>query len=83
MERGCRGSIQPSARRSGRAGSDTIQGLRQFLNETPMMAYLVMLPVGQKHEYFIPAEEIRSGKTSPTVKVTYQDIFQNEFTIED
>ena len=42
-----------------------------------------MLPVGQKHEYFILAEEIRSEKTSPTVRVTYQDIFENEFTIED
>ena len=40
-----------------------------------------MLPVGQKHEYFILAEEIRSENTSPTVKVTYQDIFENELTV--
>ena len=40
-----------------------------------------ILPTGQKHEYFILAEAIRSDKISPTVKVTYQDIFENEFTI--
>ena len=40
-----------------------------------------ILPVGEKHEYFIPAEEIRSEKTSPTVRVTYQDIFENELTV--
>ena len=42
-----------------------------------------VLPVGQKHEYFVLAEEVRSKEISPTVKVTYQDIFKNEFTIED
>ena len=39
-----------------------------------------ILPVGQTHEYFILAEDIRSEEISPTVKVTYQDIFENEFT---
>ena len=42
-----------------------------------------MLIVGQKHEYFVLAEDIRSKEISPTVKVTYQDIFENEYTIED
>lgn len=42
-----------------------------------------ILPVGQNHEYFVLAKDIRSEEISPTVKVTYQDIFENEFTIED
>ena len=42
-----------------------------------------ILPVGQKHEYFVLAEDIRSDKISPTVKVKYQDVFKEEFTIED
>ena len=41
-----------------------------------------ILPVSQKHEYFIPTEEIKSGEVSSNVKVTYQDIFKNEFTTE-
>ena len=40
-----------------------------------------ILPVGQKHEYFILAEKIRSKETSPTVRVKYEDIFENEFTV--
>ena len=40
------------------------------------------LPVGQKHEYFIPTEEIKSGEITSAVKVTYQDIFKNKFTVE-
>ena len=39
------------------------------------------LPVGEKREYFVFVEEIRSKKVSSTVKVKYQDIFENEFTI--
>ena len=42
-----------------------------------------ILPVGQKHEYFIRTEKIKSEDISPTVKVTYQDIFEKQFTIED
>ena len=42
-----------------------------------------ILLVGQKHEYFILAEEIKSEEISPTVRVKYQDIFENEFTVED
>ena len=41
-----------------------------------------ILPVGQKHEYFVLAEEIRSGEVSVPVTVKYQDIFENEFTTE-
>ena len=40
-----------------------------------------ILPVGQKHEYIVLGEKIKSNNTSPTVKVTYQDIFENEFTV--
>ena len=40
-----------------------------------------ILPVGQKREYFILGEDIRSEKVSPTVKVEYQDIFEKEFTV--
>lgn len=42
-----------------------------------------ILQVGQTHEYFIQLEEIKSGKISPFVKITYQDAFENEYTIED
>ncbi|MDD9975998.1 MAG: hypothetical protein OXU27_18455 [Candidatus Poribacteria bacterium] len=42
-----------------------------------------ILPVGQKYEYFVSGEDIRLAEISPTVKVTYQDIFENEFTVED
>ena len=39
-----------------------------------------MLPAGQTHEDYIPREKIESGEVSSFVKVTYQDIFENEFT---
>ena len=41
------------------------------------------LPVGQTHEYFILREKIKSGEISSIVKVKYQDIFENEYTIGD
>ena len=40
-----------------------------------------ILPVGQKYEYFVLGEQIRSKEVSATVKVKYQDIFENEFTV--
>lgn len=39
-----------------------------------------MLPAGQTHEDYIPGEKIESGEVSSFVKVTYQDILENEFT---
>ena len=39
------------------------------------------LPVGQTYEYFVMDEKVKSGAISPYVKVTYQDIFENEFTL--
>ena len=37
------------------------------------------LAVGQKHEFFIYRKQIESGEFSSFVKVTYQDIFGNEY----
>lgn len=39
-----------------------------------------LLSVGQTHEYFIQRKSIKSGEVWPFVTVTYQDIFENEFT---
>ena len=38
-----------------------------------------MLLPGGKYEYFISREDIKSGGVSPFAKVTYQDVFENEF----
>ena len=38
-----------------------------------------MLMPGEKYEYFIPRKEIESGGVSSFAKVTYQDIFKEEF----
>ena len=40
-----------------------------------------ILLVGETHEYFILHEKIKSGEISSILKVKYQDIFGNEFTI--
>ena len=37
------------------------------------------LAVGETYEDFISREKIESGEVSPFVKVTYQDIFKNEY----
>jgi len=41
-----------------------------------------ILPVGHTHEYSLLEQSVKSGGISPVVKVTYQDVFENEFTIK-
>ena len=51
---------------------NTIQGLRQFLNETPMMAYLVMMAVRivEMHRILKPLGVYTSTATLPPVTIS-------------